>query len=247
MIPSDLPGKLGSYLVVSEAKSPPDDSVPDPRVLREVKSEAPRSLATVFGGNTAITAMFSSMKKEHRIVLGASFQVSSGSVGITSQLVSNDILSGLTEFTALSTIFSEFFINKFEVVYQPQSRYSKPYGPIDLPNDVPLVVANLQHGMPAYTSHTEACSNAGLFITNTADPWKVRWNNTERKSSGVVPVAGTTTATPSQGWCLTDVTNAGLYTGALQIISPAALPNPAFNFLYGTVVVRWDVSFRSRA
>ena len=181
------------------------------------------------------------------MVLGASYQLSSGGTGITNTTVGNDLLPALAEFVSLATLFTEFFIEKFEVVFQPSSRYSKPSASAQIPNEQPLVVANLQHGAPLYATHTLACANGALFITNTADPWKVSWTNTERLRSGVLSgSASTASPVATQGWCLTDSSSAALYTGSLQILSPAATPNPTLNFLYGTVVVRWSVSFRSR-
>ena len=200
-------------------------------------------------GDAAFTALRQSMKKEFKMVFGASYQVSSGATGVTNQVIYNDLVSALSEFTNMGTLFTEFFINKFEVVYQPASKYQKdPTFTVTSVNDVPLVIADLQHGQTPFSNHASACSSGNLLITNSADPWKFTWRNTEKKKAGVLPIATTSTSvSPTQGWCLTNTDNASLYTGGLQILSPAALPNANVNYLYGTVVVRWDISFRSRA
>lgn len=242
MIPSDLPGKLGL--------SHSDD---EPAIAGGTLPELPltesKTLITTQYGPTAMVALRSSMKKEHRIVLGASFQVSSGSAGVTNQVILNNILSGLGEFKQASTLFTEFFISKFECVYQPASRYSKRTGSTSTndANDVPLVVADLQHGQAVYTTHTDACSCSNLLVTTSSDNWRFTWRNTESKSAGVVPAASSTAGSPTQGWCLTDTAAAAGYTGGLQLLSPPAFVNPTLNYLYGTVVVRWDVLFRARS
>jgi hypothetical protein len=229
----------------------PEVIVQPGETLKEVIGEAKTALLRGGGyGPTAMTALRSTMKKEHRMVFGASYQVSSGSTGVTSAIIENAMLSALTEFQNVSTLFTEFFVNKFEVVYQPQSRYSKRFGSTGSgadPNDVPLVIADLQHGQAVYASHTAACSAANLLITNTSDNWKFTWKNTESRKAGVVVSPGAATTALTQGWCLTSLSSSAQYTGALQILSPPALPNPTINFLYGTLVARWDVALRCRS
>lgn len=192
----------------------------------------------------AISSMRQSMKKEMKVVLGASYQVAFGTSGFINQVVSNDLVSALSEFTSLATLFSEFFINKFEVTYQPLNRYAKQStGGVQ---DVPIVIADLQHATATYQSHTAASANGNLLIANTADPWKATWVNTEVKRSGVAPSGSTASPLPCQGWCLTASDNASLYTGSLQIVSPTVYDGTP-SALLGTAVVRWSISFRSRA
>lgn len=205
--------------------------------------------APISMGGTAMAALRSSMKKETRMVFGASYQVSSGSTGVTNQVVSNTMLGALTEFKAVAPIWQEFFVKKFTVLYQPASRYSKRAGATatnDV-NDVPLALVGLQHSTPPYASHTDASSACNLVVATTSDNWSYSWENNERKIGGVLPTSGATSAQPTQSWCQTDITSAGLYAGEVQLLSPSAMVNPTLNFLYGTVVVRWEVYFRSRS
>lgn len=200
-------------------------------------------------GGTAMSALRTSMRKETKVIFGASYQVSSGSTGVTNQVVSNVLLGALTEFKAVAPIWQEFFVSKFAVLYEPASRYSKRTGSAGAAdaNDVPLIIVSLQHNSPPFATHTDAASCADFIVATTCDNWSFTWKNNEKKSQGVLPTSGTTSAQPTQSWCQTDVTSAGLYAGEVQLLSPAAMVNPVLNLLYGTVVVRWEVYFRSRS
>jgi hypothetical protein len=239
--PASLVRTSGGEEYVERKISPPGAALlPTPVDDRPVLKDASQAL---------ISMRFPS-GKEMRMILGASYQVSSGSSGITNQTVNVNLVSVLSDFISMATLFNEFFVTKMEVTYEPQSRYSKQatVGGVRQVTDVPLVVATLQHAMPTYPDHSSACQNGDLKICNSADPWKVRWSNNEKKSSTVAPVPESTTALalPTQSWCSTNSPSSQVYTGALQILSPTAIPNSLTNYLYGSVVVRWEVFFRSR-
>lgn len=248
------PARSGAYIFVddesTEVKTPPatPSLSPTPAPAGTLPSLTLDGPPTMKDASQTIISMRYSSKKELRMILGASYQVSSGASGITNQVVQVANIANNPDFTSFAALFNEFFVTKMEVTYEPQSRYNKQAtaAGVRQVTDVPLVVAELQHAQPVYANHADACNNGGLKICNSADPWKVTWVNDEKKSSAVLPTPAITGALPTQSWCSTDVIPASLYTGQLQILSPASIPNSINNYLYGTVVVRWEVFFRSR-
>jgi len=128
----------------------------------------------------------SSMKREMKFTIGASYQVATTAGGLgPNTSVSNDLLSGLGDFLSLAAIFDEFFIKSFRLVYQPVDRYEKQAVTFNV--DYPLHVASIQHGAALYPTHTAAANNAGLLVCNTADSWTYVWKNTENSKAGSLP------------------------------------------------------------
>jgi len=220
------------------------DVLPDPTLFLKsgLAGETGRSV-----GMNGMSALRTALSKPLRMVFGASYQLSSGAAGLPNALVSNDQCTALAEFVSMATIFDEFFIKKFVIMYQPGSRYSRPTTTAypQPSRDYPLAVVSLQHASPVYATYTLACSNGELQVCNSADPFKFNWTNTEKWTDRTQTSSSTGSPIPAQGWCSTDASSAALYTGSVQIIAPTALAGD-MNILLGTTVVRWEVMFRMR-
>lgn len=222
-----------------EETKPPDASstLPSPVLT-------PVSQLTTLG---ALKSLYSSaMRKEMKIVMAASYQLSTGVSGTPNAIIGNDLMVALSEFTLLAGLFNEFFVQSFEVRYEPVSRYQKH--DINWQSesvDFPLHVVSLHHGQSTYPSHTTSSVNSWLTVCNSADPWRHTWRNVESRKAGVAQVASTSSVQPSQGWSLTTSIVASEYTGQVQVIAPSAFTGPT-SFLLGTTTVRWEVYFRNR-
>lgn len=180
--------------------------------------------------------------KHYRFRLSTALNMSSNGAGIVNSTINNAVLNSQADFISLSTVFNEFFIKAFEVHWMPNSRYQYPLGgtsTISIAN-LPIGVADLQHGAAAYTSLGAMADNFALGYHSTGDPFKQQWINTEKVSdTTVAEISGVT-----QSWCTTN--NAGNYQGTLQILSQSSPPALPFSQVLGTFMVHWDVLFRVR-
>jgi len=263
------PARAGAYVFVEDdSSSLAETKAPAPSAASAVPLVVPPSGGTLkdcvlpasrelFASPTSLsqfpgTAMVrSSMKREMKFTIGASYQIATTGAGTAPNTsVSNDLLSGLGDFLSLCAIFDEFFISSFRVVYQPVDRYEKSSSVATFV-DYPLHVASIQHGAALYPTHTAAASNGALLICNSADPWSYVWKNVENKRSGSLPEPSTTSVSATQGWCLANATNAASYTGAAQILGPATYtsapliplaPLPSFGLCSSAVASRGVLS-----
>jgi hypothetical protein len=182
--------------------------------------------------------------KEYEFRISSAVNLPASGAGLVSSVITNITLSSQADFSALSSVFSEFFVTKFHLRYQPVSRYNYPLTGVTATSvaNVPIGVAALQHTQPAYTSLSELTNNNGYQLYSTGDPWQFEWVNDERKSSDVVPTPLTTVAT--QAWCM--VQNAANYQGQVQFQSNAVPPPVTPSAVLGVIAVDWIVSFRVR-
>jgi len=180
--------------------------------------------------------------KEMQFRIATVLDMSSTGTGAINSTISCNTITSNAEFTALSLLFEEFFINKLTVRWQPVSRYNGPVGFAPLTNigSRPMVCACLQHQQSAYTNMSGASNNYQARIQNSGDPFTYTWVNVEKKSSTVAVEA----TGPIQSW-------AGFgripdYTGTIQFISQSAPPALPTTQVLGTFMVDWDISVRVR-
>lgn len=207
------------------------------RKWRTVATETSNSLLTVMRG------MFGD--QPYRVSLKTAFTMSSSGGGVVNSALFNSGIASLSQFTALASVFDEFYIWKVRVFWQPASRYNGPIGFVattyTTAANVPLGVAKLQHSQAAYATLGAMANNAGFEYVSTGDPFSCTWVNADPGTSTVVAMSGQTN--PFQGWG--PCANVSALAGGLQFLSNTtpALPVSA---VLGSFVTAYDVSFRLR-
>jgi len=166
---------------------------------------------------------------------------SSGAGAVNSVVTVGSVLSGLTEFAALSGVFNEFFVRRMRLRWQPVGRYNGPLGFVAATtvSSLPIILASLQHGAPSYTSLTSATENYRAAFANTSDPFEYDWKNVENPSTETLSAT-----TSQQTWY--PVALAAGYGGQVQIISQSAPPGLPVSAVLGTYAVEYDILFRIR-
>jgi len=193
-----------------------DEDSKDP-ISPTVKPESLRNLVPQF-------KILGSASKTHPIRLGTVLTISSGAGSgyINSSAAINNV-TALAEFTSLATLFDEFFVLRMKIQYMPFSRYQAPltFGLGSEQSNIPIGMASLHHGQTAYTAGGlgTMANNSTFMVATTGDPWEYTWKNVEKPDEGTLVTSSTSTATPSQGWCLTAATPAAAYTGFVQFLS----------------------------
>jgi hypothetical protein len=180
--------------------------------------------------------------KSYTFRLSTALNMSSSGAGIINSTISNSVLVSNADFVALATVFNEFFVERFEVKWQPVSRYNYPLTgvPATSVSSLPIGKGDLQHGQAAYSNLSDMASNFAVRYHNTADPFHDVWINTEKPTEQVVA----SLTAPTQSWCT--VNNASNYQGTLQYISQSAPPGLVVSSVIGTFMAHWDVHFRVR-
>jgi hypothetical protein len=214
---------------------------------------APLSLRNPFGGYTCVDTKESTLLKEtmsrlfadkiYEFRISSAVDMSSSGAGLVNSVITNITLSSQTDFSALSSVFSEYFVKRFALRWEPVSQYNYPLTGVVATSvaNLPLGVASLQHTQPAYTSLAEMANNLDFALHNTGRPFSHVWKNSERIDERIVTTPLTTVAT--QAWCM--VGNAANYQGQVQFLTQTTAPLPHTEVL-GTFVVDWDVAFRVR-
>jgi len=165
--------------------------------------------------------------------------------GVINATISNASIGSNSDFTSLLNVFTEFFIVGFRVDYQPVSRYQYPVtGTSTLSaSSLPMGLASVHHGNPAYSSISSMSQNYAYKHTNTSDPFTYSWINLEKPSTptNTQPVS---TGGLVQGWA--NVTDAASYTGFVQFLTAAAPPALPVTQTIGEIATHYDVLFRTR-
>jgi len=191
---------------------------------------------------TALSRMFA--KKQYGFRLATALNMSSSGAGIVNSIIQNTILAANTDFSSLSSVFNEFFVERFDVLWEPVSLNNFPL--TGLPDgktvsSLPMGAADLQHNAPAYTSMAGMTENFRYKHTNTGRAFQYSWLNTESRGSTVLPQA---TGELTQAWCLTSA--ASTYQGTLQFLTQSAPPGLPVSSVLGTFLVEHLVYFRVR-
>jgi hypothetical protein len=240
------------FYSTSEMKSMKPIKLEPMRFVREpeFKDEDPRRSSEV----TMLTRGLLGMDKTYRFRIGTALNMSSSVAGVINSSISAATVATTGDFASLASIFEEFFVESFHVSWRPVGQYvTGPLGttissPTTNVSSLPIGVANLHHGAPAYTTLVAMVNNGSYDYHQTDTPFDHTWKNVEVPSSEVV-VNPTGSAVACQGWCLTTSTPASAYTGFLQILSQPALGNPVLpvSAVLGTFTCQYNVLFRCRS
>ena len=179
--------------------------------------------------------------KHYRFRISTALNMSSSGAGAVNSTISCSTLTSNTIFVALSSVFNECFVERFDVHWEPVSEYNFPL--TGLPDgktvsSLAIGVASLQHGQTAYTSLSTLTNNFAFRYHNTGRSFSNSWINVEDSS---IPTVATTSAA-TQAW--TAVGNIANYLGSLQFMSQAAPPGLPVSSVLGTFAVHWSVLFR---
>lgn len=219
-------------------------------------SDSPTPLAIPFSGYTSISTKESDLlvsalrsmftDRHYRFRLSTALNMSSSGAGIVNSIISNSVLVSQVDFVALSGVFNEYFIKSFHIKWIPVGRYQYPLTgggtPITAVANLPIALADLQHGQAAYSAMSLMSDNFRVGYHSTGDPFTYTWFNTENESKESVV---SSLSAPTQSWC--PVNNASNYQGTIQILSQSAPPGLPTSQVLGTFMVHWDVIFRVRA
>jgi hypothetical protein len=179
--------------------------------------------------------------KYYRIRLSTALNMSSSGAGVVNSVINASGAASLTDFTALSGIFNEFFVTSFDVMWEPASLYNGPvgYSPATTVSSLPLGCAQLQHFAAVYTTVSNMTENYDFRWNNTGRPFHTKWVNVERSNVDTVPETGAA----GQGW--QPVQFGSNYSGSLQFLSTVT-PTLPVSAVLGTFFVSYDVLFRLR-
>lgn len=157
-------------------------------------------------------------------------------------------LSSAAEWSALQSLFDEVFVAEMHHVWMPYNRYAPQNVGLSGPGrySVGLAMASLHHSAAVYTSAANMHSNPSVKDHHSGDPFKYIWKNIEKMDpKGICPFpAGT--SSPTQGWCSTNTTSFGGYTGQAQFIGWDTISGNVSSTV-GRFVVSIKAHFRNRA
>jgi hypothetical protein len=184
------------------------------------------------------------------VELGTYISLPLSAAGFINATIAVSTVSSVTEFASFAALFREFFVKSMTLKYMPQSRYQGPIGFVNSPTltqaaGQPFLVLPVHHGVSPPTTVAAAAENMDVRHVSTFDPFTFTWKNLEKSSVDTVISPVTGTATPTQGWCLSDSTAASAYTGAILFLSQAATGSVS-SAIVGQFLVRYKVLFRYR-
>jgi hypothetical protein len=174
--------------------------------------------------------------------------MSSSGSGLVNSVVAANVATTVAEFSPLSDLFNEFFIKDFELKWVPAFMNTGLIG-TSLTGattlNLPIGLAAYHHGAVLPSSLAALSTNPTCLYVSSGEPFTYRWRNVEDPNSRVLVASTPTTATPTQGWCLTAATPAEAYTGQVLIISNSS-PTMAPSTVLGTFLFTANVLFRTR-
>jgi len=246
LIPHEFVATLAPPVEVKESK---DDwlSLSPKKEEKTVSLSAVRSL---FPADTSFTTSITYMG-----------QLSTSAAGsINFQLPVTNI-STVAEWSSLNALFDEFYVHEMSLEAQPYNKFGTlatsaagTYPVIQTAASGATfvmavgVVATALQGPAAYYSSAAALANNPAALTfNTADSFRYVWNNTVRYDPHGMTFSSTTSTNGWQGW--TQVQDSAQYGGTIQIraINDQPMGDGAHAVNIGGYILRWRVSFRSRA
>jgi hypothetical protein len=174
--------------------------------------------------------------------------MSSTGGGIINSSVAANVCTGAAEFSPLSMLFNEFFIQDFELEWIPAFMNTGILGTAVVSSqtlNLPIGVASYHHGAILPTSLAGLTTNPTFRYFNSGMPFKYTWKNVEDPNSEVVVAVDASSTTPSQGWCLTASSPAEQYSGVVLILSNSS-PTMSTGTTLGSFVYRANVLFRTR-
>lgn len=198
----------------------------------------------------SISNMLKNMKRDGRTMsirlqMSTIQNLTSSGASILNSLYLVNAITTKVDFTAIASLFDEFFVHSVTYRYCPHNKYNVTPGATWGTNQsTPLYVAPLHHGAPSYSSADALVDNAHSKQVNSCEEWYFRWTNVEKATSTVLTSSSTSAPLPTQSWCLTSASAAALYTGFTQVRA-----NATFGYASATIgelVGCWDMTFRAR-
>jgi hypothetical protein len=181
--------------------------------------------------------------KEYRFRLATSVVMSANGAGHVNASIATNIINSIGDFTALTTLFSEFFVQSMSIYWSPVSMFNGPEGylPATTVSSVALGVAPLYHAQSTPSSLTNLVQIPETKFTNSNVMWSAVWHNNESRKPGIMVTSSG--SAPTQSWA--QVADAASYQGSILIMSDtnAALPISA---QLGNFMVVYDAYFRVR-
>lgn len=231
----------------SFAKPRVPDLVPLLVALPEGDEKVDLKRMLLSAGLTGPTRSILPQGKVYRIPVAVALNIATNGSGLINSTVS---ISGnmvvLARFSALASIFDEFFVKSFKSKYIPYNRYQITPGTTGSNRtSVPLHSVSLQHDATVYSSPSDCISNPTWHGSDTVSDYTHVWKNVESHTTGVAVSPDQATPSFTQSWCLTASANASKYTGQIQYLGPAGTAMVA-GTQFGTLSVLFDVLWRCR-
>jgi len=207
-----------------------------------------------------LRGMLSSADHPFRTTLSFQGFVSTSAAGVLNATFTLAQLGSAGEWSAIDTLFDEFFVHGFDVHYDPFNLAVTPVtaaatftiatsaGAAAQNNtaNCGAITASLFGGVGAYTSAAAMTNNFTHQLVHTARTWDHKWTNQVRFNPRGVSLA----PGASIGWAgWTSIGAVSDISGLVQIrtVNDQALGDGAHSVTIGSYVQRWDVSFRSRS
>jgi hypothetical protein len=186
-------------------------------------------------------------RKMWKFQLGSSATLVPGSGGLINSTLACSSAVTLSEFVLLAGLFDEFFIERLHARFEPINRYqSEALSSYSTPSTGSLVLVQSHHNGPTYGNAASMLANPTHKIVNCADPFWYVWSNVEKKSSTVLTSPSTSSAFPTQSWCLTASSAASMYTGFIQVRNNTSFSGSS-SIAIGDWYLLYDIVFRVRA
>jgi len=176
--------------------------------------------------------------------------------GVAAGYTINNVVNA-QEWSSVTALFDEFFVEKVQMVYIPNNKYSAVSasgGTLVNLNSGMMVLAGIQHNTGAYadsgSTFIQSAAQANSKIVNSGDSFKFTWKNSE-KFSWDGTLGDMTTAGSTQAWC--SVGSVAKYGGfilaSVPSISAAAGTVLAYQdgSNFGVAIYKFRVHFRVRA
>jgi len=183
--------------------------------------------------------------RPYRVRLNTAFTMGSSGSGLVNSILYNSGLGSMSQFTALASVFDEFYVGRVDVRWCPASKYAAPIGFVNTTlttaSNVPLGVAKIQHSQASYSTLGAMTNNATFQYVNTGEEFSCSWLNADPITSTVVAMTGQ--SNPFQGWG--PCANVAYVSGGIQFLSNT-VPALPISAILGSFVTSYEVHFRLR-
>ncbi len=190
--------------------------------------------------------------REFPIAMGLVVAQAVSGAGALSSVISVNLFNTASEYSSAAALFDEVFLRKVAFTWMP---YNPTLGPLPYVvgtatptiSSVGCTVISLYHGATGYSGFGPSLANSTATIHHTAHTFQHVWRNNEKKMKGGPDLGKTGVVTPLQGWCPSDTTATGGYTGQVQILGSKNLTSQFFSLEIGVWALQFDLIFRNRA
>jgi len=181
--------------------------------------------------------------------------------GVVNTVLMNTSISSASEWSAIDSLFDEFFIHAVHYHFEPRNIMGGGIGNLAVaaPNtyypsggavvafnsNCGLILVSLFNGASAYNNSSVMVPNPTKKIVHSSASWTYVWKNSVRFEPRGLALAGV--GASFQGWSA--IANAANIGGAAQVraTSDAVLGDGAHILTLGDLIVQYEVSFRARA